>query len=78
MKRKRAYFILTLMNLVIVKIGIPVSCKQFQLRYLFNPSMPSRLFYHNSLDRSISYISGVWLFLYIIIKACRNSEPNAV
>ena len=27
----------------------------------FNPFMPSGLFYHNSLDRSLSNIRGVWL-----------------
>ena len=27
----------------------------------YNPCMPSGLFYLNSLDRSVSYIRGVWL-----------------
>ena len=36
-----------------------------------NPYRPSGLFYHNSLDKSISYISGVWL-VFINIMFCRN------
>ena len=32
----------------------------------FNPFMPNRLFYLNSLDRSILYISGVWLVSIVI------------
>ena len=39
--------------------------------------IPSGLFYLNLLDRSISYIRGVWL-VFIIILYCRNmSELNA-
>ena len=30
---------------------------------LFNPFMPSELFYLNSLDRPISYVRCVWLVL---------------
>ena len=36
-----------------------------------NPFMPSGLFYHNSLDRSISYIRDVWL-VFTAIVFCRN------
>ena len=40
------------------------------LRYVrINPFMPNRLFYLNSLDRSISYIRGVWL-VFIIMYLC--------
>ena len=42
----------------------------------FNPFMSSGLFYLNSVDRSISYISGVRL-VFIIIMFCRISEFNA-
>ena len=30
----------------------------------FNSFMPNELFYNHSLDRSISYIRGVWLVFY--------------
>ena len=33
---------------------------------LFNPFMPSGLFYLYSLDRSIFYIRGVWLVLLLL------------
>ena len=36
-----------------------------------NSFMPCGLFYLNSLDRSITYIRGVWL-VFIIITFCRN------
>ena len=36
-----------------------------------NPFMPNWFFYLNSLDRSISYIRGLWL-VFIIIMFCRN------
>ena len=40
-------------------------------QYIFNPFMPSGLFYLNSLDRFISYRRGVWLLILIIIMFCR-------
>ena len=39
--------------------------------------MPSGLFYHNSLDRSILYIRGVWLVFIIIMTFLEISEFNA-
>ena len=39
---------------------------------IFDPFIPSGLFYHCSLDRSISYIRGIWL-VFIIFMFCRNS-----
>ena len=41
--------------------GYPVSFTLF---------MPNGLFYHNSLDRFISYVKGVWLVYIIIIIMC--------
>ena len=38
--------------------------------------MPSGLFYFKYLDKSISYIKGVWL-VFIIIMFCRNFLLNA-
>ena len=32
-----------------------------------NPFIPSRLFYLNSLDRSISYLKGAWLLIIIVL-----------
>ena len=37
----------------------------------FEPFKPSGLFYLNSLDRSISFIRGVWLN-FIIVMFCKN------
>ena len=45
--------------------------KQVQ-QYFINPFMPNGLFYLNSLDRSISYIRGLWLVFFIIFIFCRN------
>ena len=47
--------------------------------FFVNPFMPSGLFYHNSLDRSISYIRGVWLgfFLLLLSYFIDISELNA-
>ena len=42
----------------------------------FHPFKPSGLFYRNSLDRSISYIRGVWLFL-LLSCSLEISELNA-
>ena len=36
---------------------------RFQINDSLNPFTPSGLFYLKSLDKSISYIRGVWLFL---------------
>ena len=36
-----------------------------------NPFMPSGFFYFNSLDKFISYISGVWLVI-IIVMFCKK------
>ena len=43
--------------------------------YLINPFVPSGLFYHNSLNRSIVYISGVWL---VFIKELSRFNANNV
>ena len=43
----------------------------WQLVCLFNPFMPSGLFYLDSLDRSISYIRGIWL-VFIIVMFCKK------
>ena len=41
-----------------------------------NPFMPSGILYLNPLDRSISYIKGIWL-VFIIIIFVEISEFNA-
>ena len=37
----------------------------WHIKHLVNPCMPSGIFYHNSLERSVSYINGVWLVLLL-------------
>ena len=44
---------------------------KFHKLIIVNPFMPSRFFYLKSLDKSISYIRGIWL-VFIIIMFCRN------
>ena len=44
---------------------------------LISPFMPKRLFYLNSLDRSISYIRGVWLDFLLLPCLKENFELNA-
>ena len=44
---------------------------------LVNPFIPRGLFYHNFLDRSISYIRGVRLVFFIIQFFVEISELNA-
>ena len=41
------------------------NCSFPQVAHQLNPFMLSRLFYRNPLDRSTSYIRGVWLVFAI-------------
>ena len=50
---------------------IPSYQNLFQSDAIINPFMLSELFYLKSLDKSISYLRGVWL-VFIIIMFCRN------
>ena len=43
-------------------------CKALIGKLLINPFMPNGLFYHNSLDLSISNTRGVWLVLPYFIE----------
>ena len=43
----------------------------FIYTFVVNPFMPNGFFYFNFLDRSISYIEGVWL-VFIVAMFCRN------
>ena len=44
--------------------------------FLLNPYKPRGLFYHNSLDRFISYIRSVWLVFIILSCFVEISELN--
>ena len=46
--------------------------RNIERKKIFDPFIPSGLFYLNSLDRSISYIRGIWL-VFIIFMFYRNS-----
>ena len=56
----------------IIRIYWAHMSKSCSLTDLFNPVMPSGLFYRNSLDRPISNIRGIWLVV-IITMFYRNS-----
>ena len=43
-----------------------------------NPFTPNELFYLNSLDRSISYLRGVWLVFIIIFEEISELNENSV
>ena len=52
--------------------------KNFVIKHI-NPFMPSSLFYHNSLERLISYIRDVWLvFLSSYIGEISELNANGV
>ena len=45
---------------------------------LFSPFMPNGPFYRNSLDRSISYIRGVWFLLLLCFVEMSELNANSV